>query len=96
MNIRKKIYEYLEDKKEEFLKNSLTITRNNETILIYNYIDEIKYTSNWAGDLEISATYICYNCNIIIYKFEAEYDNQYTLSFYNIYGDINLKKDPSF
>jgi hypothetical protein len=36
LNIRKKIYEHLKDKKEEFLKNSLIITRKNETILIYN------------------------------------------------------------
>ena len=67
--ISKKIYEILLLKKDEFKRNNITITdNNNKLILASNYFENIKFLHYWAGCLEIGESSILYNCNVIIYK----------------------------
>ena len=60
-------------------------------MLIEDYINEIKFSSNWAGDLEISETSLIYNCNIILYKYESNNEYICNLSYFNSYGDLDNK-----
>ena len=63
-------------------------------MLIEDYINEIKFSSNWAGDLEISETSLIYNCNIILYKYETNNEYICNLSYFNSYGDLDNKNKP--
>ena len=91
LSIRKKIYDSLLLKKEFFSKNHLTVNVQNNIVLIEDYINEIKFSSNWAGDLEISETSLIYNCNIILYKYESNNEYICNLSYFNSYGYLDNK-----
>ena len=92
LSIRKKIYDSLLLKKAFFSKNHLTINVHNNIVLIEDYINEIKFSSNWAGDLEISETSFIYNCNIILYKYETNNEYICNLSYFNSYGNLDNNK----
>ena len=94
LTIRKKIYESLVSKKSYFEENGLTINTNNQIIQISDYIEQIKFANQWSGDVEISETYEIYNINIVIYKVNKIQKNKSNLSFYNIFGDLNVKNKP--
>ena len=63
-------------------------------MLIEDYINEIKFSSNWAGDLKISETSLIYNCNIILYKYESNNEYICNLSYFNSYEDLDNKNKP--
>ena len=94
LSIRKKIYESLIPKKSYYKDKGLTINNNNEIVPISEYIDKIKFSQQWSGDVEISETSIVYNINIVIYKVNKIENNKCNLSYYNLYGDLKNDNKP--
>ena len=90
--IRKQIYEYAFENKDNFANFIL----QDEGITTEQYIEKIKLNKRFAGDLEISICSILYQINIYVYsyskdgyKFYNEYESQGSNE--NIYiGFINM------
>ena len=68
LSIKKKLYESLHYKKDNFDISNITINIRKNNIPKKEYIEKIKYNKFWAGDLEISETGEISRFNIIKIK----------------------------
>ena len=90
--IRIDLYNYINNKREELVKNNPYVDYFGTLYHIDDYINLIKQNKFYAGDLEVTQSPHCFNINIAVYSFDSNTNKYNHQVFYT--NNKNYQKVP--